>query len=106
MNTEQTNPLDSCLPELGRKLRQASAAKQRAAALAACEVALSHAKVHLPLVDEILLNMRLSSTFALFKRGNLHKPRKIPSGLIFETPAKTMGVAKTPRLSERRNSSL
>ncbi|GIW80328.1 MAG: hypothetical protein KatS3mg105_2135 [Gemmatales bacterium] len=42
--------LEALLPDLASKLQRASAAELRAASLAACEFAISHAKVEHPLV--------------------------------------------------------
>jgi hypothetical protein len=50
--------LEALLPELAEKLRQASAARQRAASTAACEFAISHAKVEHPLVEKALEKVR------------------------------------------------
>jgi hypothetical protein len=68
MGNKPTTALDTFLPELARKLRRASAVKQRAASLVACEVAIVHAKVNHPLVDEVLANMRSAEPVSAKKR--------------------------------------
>jgi hypothetical protein len=50
--------LEELSPNLAGKLQRASAAKQRAASLAACEFAIAHAKIEHPLVDKALKNLR------------------------------------------------
>ena len=45
-------PLEMLSPDLAAKIQRASAAKQRAASLAACEFAIAHAKVEHPLVKQ------------------------------------------------------
>lgn len=63
--------LQTCLPELARKLRQVSQAKQRAASLAACQFAVCRAGVKNSAVDETLETMRSGGTLPLKKRGEI-----------------------------------
>ena len=50
--------LEDVSPDLAGKLQWASAAKQRAACLAACEFAVGQAKIEHPLVDRALKKLR------------------------------------------------
>lgn len=50
--------LEDLSPDLAAKLQRASAAKQRAASLAACEFAVAHARVEHPLIDKALKTLR------------------------------------------------
>jgi len=52
--------LETLSPELVRKLQNTTTEKQRAATLAACEFAVTHATVDYPLVDKSLEKLRSS----------------------------------------------
>ena len=58
-----TSRLESLSSDLAGKLRRASTAKQRAACLAACELAVAKAKFEHPLVDEALQKLHAGESF-------------------------------------------
>lgn len=63
--------LESLSPDLGDKLQRASAVKQRAASLAACEFAISHAKVEHAIVEKALEKVRRAGVLAPQERDEL-----------------------------------
>lgn len=63
--------LETLSPDLAAKIQRASAAKQRAASLAACEFAISHAKVEHPLVKRALERVRALGVFTPDEKAEL-----------------------------------
>jgi hypothetical protein len=63
--------LETLSPDLARKLEGASVAKQRAAALAACQFAISHAQVNHPLVKNALQRVRAASVLTPEEKAGL-----------------------------------
>ena len=63
--------LETLSPDLAGKLRRASAAKQRAAGLAACEFAVSHAKVEHALVEKALEKVRAAGVLTPKEKAEL-----------------------------------
>lgn len=63
--------LETLSPDLAAKMQRASAIKQRAASLAACEFAISRAKVEHPLVEKALKKMRATGVLAPKEKAEL-----------------------------------
>lgn len=63
--------LETLSPDLAVKMQRASAAKQRAASLAACEFAISHAKVEHPLVKQALKKVRAAGVLTPKEKAEL-----------------------------------
>jgi hypothetical protein len=63
--------LEALWAHLAAKIERSSVAKQRAASLAACEFAISHAKVEHPLVQQALQKLRAGGVFSLKEKADL-----------------------------------
>ena len=63
--------LETLSSDLAAKVQRASAAKQRAAALAACDFAITHAKVEHPLVKQTLQKVRAEGILTPEERAEL-----------------------------------
>jgi hypothetical protein len=63
--------LEILSPDVADKLQRASAAKQRAASLAACEFAVAHTRVEHRLVDEALRTLRAAGVLTPNEKAEL-----------------------------------
>src|SRR5688572_14434987 len=63
--------LESLSPDLAAKMQRASVTQRRAACVAACELAISHARVEHPRVEHAMQKLRAGGVFGPKERAEL-----------------------------------